>query len=81
VLVGLDVAATLVDVQVDVEVAVVLQREQMVRRFDDAPAVTGPASVRVMCRTTSSTSSARISVNDLRLAMIWWTSSTTPGMV
>ena len=34
-LVGLDVAASLVDVQFDVEVAVVLQREQVVRRVDD----------------------------------------------
>ncbi len=38
VLVGLDVAATLVDVQVDVEVAVVLKREEVVRGLDDARA-------------------------------------------
>ena len=37
-LVGLDVAAALVDVQVDVEVAVVLEREEVVRRIDDAHA-------------------------------------------
>ena len=51
VLVGLDVAAALVHVQLDVDVAVVLQREEVVRRIDDrgrrhrtsmSAAVTGP---------------------------------------
>ncbi len=37
-LVGLDVAASLVHVQLDVEIAVVLQREEVVRGIDDARA-------------------------------------------
>ena len=57
-LVGLDVAAALVDVQLDREVAVVLQREEVVRPVDDAyaaraprcrPAVTAPALDLAMC--------------------------------
>ena len=37
-LIGLDVAAALVHVQVDVEIAVVLEREEVVARIDDAHA-------------------------------------------
>ena len=60
VLVGLDVAAALVDVQVDVEIAVVLQREQVVRRIDDANAA-GAADVgrRDRHRTPTSRCAAR----------------------
>ena len=40
-LIGFDIAASLVDVQVDVDVAVVLEREEMLPRIADANAVGG----------------------------------------
>jgi hypothetical protein len=89
VLVALDVAAPLVDVELDVELAVLLEREQVVRGSTTrtplaswmSPAVTGPASVLRMRSTAVSTSASSASVSVLSWPMIWWTSSTTPGIV